>query len=133
MLAIDKQLTKQLAKQAQCLTVTQGGIVPTRVQLQQTANAYVAEFYTPTLEYENYGVEIQNGQLVVFTHNELTHSEDGMVFPMFMGVYPILPHVDAQRIEAIFEDGVLRVIAPFREGIRNINKKIQIKKADNNH
>jgi len=55
------------------------------------------------------------------------------VFPMFMGVYPILPHVDAQRIEAIFEDGVLRVIAPFREGIRNINKKIQIKKADNNH
>lgn len=128
MLKADKNLSRQLAHQAQCLSVVQGGVAPARVRVQETQDGYLMEVFVPSLQYEQYAVEIQQGQLLVFTYNAMTCTEEGMVFPMFMGVYPILPHVDAQRIEAIFDNGVLRIFAPFREGIRHVNKKIKIKR-----
>ena len=119
--------------QINLMNTINGGITMTQVDLSQNEEGYLAVFRNPTLSGERYHIEINAGHLIVYTtlddsyKSEFSKNQMKIVIPSFIRHFPIPEHVDAEKIEAVFEAGALRVFAPFKDGLDNSPKKIDIK------
>lgn len=126
----DKKLLRSLLKQGDILNTINGGISSTFVKTEHTEKSIVIYFSTPGLGFESYKILLNNYKLTVFTTNSIIEGGDTgipMAIPMFLKTFDIPETVNLNSIEALFEDGSLRIILPFKEKRENQQRFIDIK------
>lgn len=115
---VDNELLKALAKNTNTLNTIGGGMATTKMEIYQSPEeGYMIQIKTPGVTAEAYNIEINRDQLVVYTtlpEQREVELEVDDITPFFK-VLPITSSVDVDRIEAVFENGTLQIIAPFRE------------------
>jgi len=124
MMTIDKTLTKQLALKAHAKHIANGGTVPTKMFLSEEENGYLLRLTAASVHPNSYNLEINQGYLIIFSLVKINEFEG---IPLFVQAFPILPHIDSNKIQARYVDGELRIFAPFNEDAdKGENRKIDI-------
>ncbi|NJO01294.1 MAG: Hsp20 family protein [Bacteroidia bacterium] len=127
---LEENAFEGLGQQIDWMNTINGGVTMTFVELGQTSDGLFVKFENPAFDGENYHIELKPTYLTVFAtlsaHNDAA-DEDSIVVPTFVRSFPIPPIVDAEKIEANFEDGILTVFAPFKPGLDDTSRKIDIK------
>ncbi|NJL12679.1 MAG: Hsp20/alpha crystallin family protein [Microscillaceae bacterium] len=121
-------------RQIDLMNTINGGTTMTSIEIRQEKEGYVVLFSNPALGSDNYHIELKPDVLTVYTtlpQDALSHVEEingnKVVIPAFMRHFPIPVNVEIDKIEAIFEEGSLKIIAPFKTGLNNFPKKLDIR------
>lgn len=99
--------------------VAAGTLVPA-VNVREDENAYSLELAAPGLKKENFTISVDNGILTVSSEQktEREAAEKGKYmrreygFSSFSRSFGLPPQVQVERINAVYEDGILKVVLP---------------------
>lgn len=132
----DANLFKQLAQQAVATTAIQGGVAQSNFKLERTNEGLMLRLTTPSLDDSAYHIRVEKGALLLFTmfkssiaeNTTQDSEEEPMIQPSFVHSYPLSPKVDQSKIEAIFDQGELRVYLPFISDRNTESRNIDIQR-----
>lgn len=121
-----------LGQEFNWLNTLNGGITETSVDILQTKQGYEVIIFNPAFTQENYHIEMTPEFVTVFaTLKQILvankENKKSPIVPAFVRTFPIPNTVDANKIEALFEEDELRIIAPFRQDIDQSPRKLDIK------
>ncbi|MGB3585842.1 MAG: Hsp20 family protein [Tunicatimonas sp.] len=127
-------MLKNFVHQIDTMNTVGGGTTATRVDVLKEVDRLVIEVNAPTVHSDSFNIYLRGNQLIVYTvlndteaMGELENRAARHTTPMFNRMFDVPPHVDREQIDAIFEDGYLRVILPFSEGESAEVKRIDIR------
>ena len=87
---------------------------------------------SPGVSADGFDIELDFGKLVITAH--LLNEDEGIkkpaVIPLSKKVFNLPAFVDISNIEAVHEDGVLKVILPYTHTSENMKRKINIRDFD---
>lgn len=96
--------------------------------VEETESHYLMTFDLPGVNKNDVKIELRDNQLIVSGERKQEHKEGRRVQERFHGsfqrVFTLPSHVDANKIEASYEDGVLYLAVPKSEAVKP--KQIQI-------
>jgi HSP20 family molecular chaperone IbpA len=128
-----KNILKDFIHQIDTMNTISGGTTATRVNLKKESDRIVIEVSAPTVHSDSFNIYLRGNQLIVYTVlndiNFIDSSDQAArhMVPMFNRVFEIPPHVDRELIDAVYEDGFLRVILPYNGGETEEVKRIDIR------
>jgi HSP20 family protein len=103
------------------------------VNIHETPDAYHIELSVPGRSKEDFNVNIDNGLLTIsFEKKEETKNEDYKTvrrefsFRSFKRSFNLDEHVDAEKIQAKYENGLLKLHLPKKEQTKEATKQITI-------
>ena len=103
------------------------------VNVHETADAYHLELAAPGRVKEDLKLTVDNGQLVIsFEKKEETRSEDYKTirkefsFKSFKRSFNLDDRIDANGIQAKYENGVLKLLLPKKEQVKETTKQISV-------
>jgi HSP20 family protein len=103
------------------------------VNIQETADAYHLELSAPGRSKEDFRLGIENGQLTVaFEKKEETKTEEYKTirkefsFKSFKRSFSLDDRIDADGIQARYENGVLKLLLPKKAQAKESTKQITI-------
>ena len=103
------------------------------VNVHETAEAYHLELAAPGRTKEDFKLTVDNGQLVVgFEKKEETKTEEYKTirkefsFKSFKRSFNLDDRIDAGNIQAKYENGVLKLLLPKKEQVKESAKQISI-------
>jgi HSP20 family molecular chaperone IbpA len=115
-----KNLSKELAEQALMSSIMEGGVAQSNVELEKTAEGMVMKIQTPSLNESNYHLQANMGNLMLYTvYNKPENADiheaqsDDSIQPTFVRNFPISSKVDKSKIEAVYDEGMLKIFLPF--------------------
>lgn len=127
----NKEVLKSLLRQSEILNTINGGCAMTKVDTKEENGNLVIMIYAPTVKAEAYNIILNQNSLVVFSVLTLGTSEsipeELVNVPMFTRSFPLPKNVDEENIEAIHENGELRVIIPLQKWRPLPARRIKIK------
>jgi HSP20 family protein len=127
----NKELLRGLLKQSDILNTIHGGSVSTSAETFFTAENMIVKIFAPSVNPEAYNVVLNNNELIIFSvvteGTENKSADELMAVPMYLEKFKIPARVDTDKIEALLENGELRVILPFRTSEKNRLRQIKIK------
>lgn len=106
------------------------------VNIRETAQSYEMEVMAPGLKKEDFSVHISNNMLTVsFNHKEEDKQEykrEGYLrqeyrVNAFSRSFSLDDTVDADKISAHYDNGVLYLTLPKKEGAQQITRNIEVK------
>jgi HSP20 family protein len=103
------------------------------VNIHETADAYHLELSAPGRSKEDFKIAVDNGQLTVgFEKKEETKSEDYKTirkefsFKSFKRSFNLDDRIESNGIQAKYENGVLKLLLPKKEQVKESAKQISI-------
>jgi HSP20 family protein len=103
------------------------------VNIHETADAYHLELSAPGRSKEDFKLSVDNGQLTIgFDKKEETRSEDYKTirkefsFKSFKRSFNLDDRIDSNGIQAKYENGVLKLLLPKKEQVKESTKQITI-------
>jgi len=103
------------------------------VNVHETADAYHLELSAPGRSKEDFKLSVENGLLTVsFEKKEETKTEDYKTirkefsFKSFKRSFNLDDRIDANGIQAKYENGVLKLLLPKKEQVKESAKQIAI-------
>jgi HSP20 family molecular chaperone IbpA len=124
-----KNILSDFIRPIDLLNTINGGVAMTTMKLNEIENGFVLHVTAPTVEAEAFNVFIDNNKLIVFS--ELPEALNDMSgpypvrIPMFHHAFDIPTFVSIEQIEAVYEEGELKVFLPFKDGSK-AHRKIDI-------
>ncbi len=126
----NKQLLRSLLHQGDYLNTINGGVSKTSVKTEQTDNSFIIYVSSPSVAGDAFNIMLHFKQLIVYSilKQKEAASTTGVAvsIPMFMRTFEIPTYVDVHKIEAIQDEGILKVILPFKD-LNGLQRKINIK------
>ncbi len=122
---------KDMGSQLDLMNTINGGVTMTQVEFGQNEEGMYLNLSNPAYDSDNYHVELKPNVLTIFTTldpmtKEEAEQHEAPVVPTFVRNFPIPNVLDPQRLEATFEDGILTIFAPYKEGLNGNSRKIDI-------
>jgi HSP20 family protein len=103
------------------------------VNIHETSDAYHLELSAPGRGKEDFKLAVDNGQLTIsFEKKEDTKTEDYKTvrkefsFRSFKRSFTLDDKIDSNSIQAKYENGVLKVLLPKKEQVKESTKQITI-------
>ena len=103
------------------------------VNIHETADAYHLELSAPGRSKEDFKISVDNGQLVVsFEKKEETKTEEYKTirkefsFKSFKRSFNLDERVDSNGIQAKYDNGVLKLLLPKKQEVKEAAKQISI-------
>ncbi|GAB2606050.1 Hsp20/alpha crystallin family protein [Spirosoma areae] len=118
--------------QIDLLNTLYGGSSQTTMNVEREDERLVITLSAPGVKANSFNVLVEGNKLVLYTLLVSTseRQEDGvsqrLAVPMFLRVLDIPSFVDADHIEAIHEQGQVRVMLPFKDE-EHLHRRIDIK------
>ena len=114
----NKPLLRGLLFQGDQWHTINGGVAQLRFSQKQHADGFEVRVHVPSLSSDFYQIAVQGANLIIQT---VLPSEDEMPkslfkIPMHQRIVEIPASVDVTRIDAVHDEGGLRVWMPFAEG-----------------
>ncbi len=117
-----RDITRNLAQIANVTGVLDGGIAMPLISFDRETNEYIYNFQVPGVEPDDFSVEIDSKNLLIFHSITL----DGHAVPHLLHRMVIPTDVDYDLITAEFEAGKLRIVMPFNDLARGYHRDIDI-------
>jgi HSP20 family protein len=103
------------------------------VNIHETADAFHLELSAPGRSKEDFKLAVENGQLTVsFEKKEETKTEDYKTirkefsFKGFKRSFNLDDRINADGIQARYDNGVLKLLLPKKEQVKDSTKQIQV-------
>lgn len=123
---ISQEFLHNIAPQLNLLNTLGGGVAQPQVRVHKREQGVVIRVSAPSVRPETFHVMLNNQTLNVFA--EYRHSpDDKLVAPLFVQTFELPPLLDLDRIDAVHENGELRVRIPY-EDPANRQREIDIKR-----
>ncbi|MBD2717143.1 Hsp20/alpha crystallin family protein [Microvirga sp. STR05] len=111
---ISREFIRNLAPQLDLLNTLGGGIAQAQLRVDKQEQGVVIRVAAPSVSPENIHVVLKNSRLSVF--GEFRHQpEDQLAAPLFTRVLDLPADLDLTRIDAVHEQGELRVRIPYAD------------------
>lgn len=127
----NKDILRGLLQQGDILNTINGGVSRTSVKTKQMEDHFLITISAPSVSPDAFNVVINHNQLVAFSVikelNRQNETASAWNLPMFYNTFNIPQYVDKEAIEAVHEEGELKIILPFKEFSENTWRKIDIK------
>ena len=109
---ISPKFIRTIAPQLDLLNTIGGGVAQPQIRIDQRPKGVVVRVAMPTVSADSFRVVLNNQQLTVFS--EYRHEpDDQLTAPLFVQTLNLPTNLDLARIDAVQEDGELRVRIPF--------------------
>ena len=109
---ISPKFIRTIAPQLDLLNTIGGGVAQPQIRIDQRPKGVVVRVAMPTVSADSFRVVLNNQQLTVFS--EYRHEpDDQLSAPLFVQTLNLPTNLDLARIDAVQEDGELRVRIPF--------------------
>jgi len=110
---------KGYVSQVNWLNTITGGVSMTDIQVEHDSQKLTISLAAPRVNPEAFHIFVKNDQLTIHsflpeTIESFLESEEETPVPMFQRLFDIPAFVDSELIEAVYEDGHIRVHLPFR-------------------
>lgn len=131
----NKKLLRDLLKQGDLLNTINGGVSMTTVRLENHKDRLVIHLTTPGVPADAFHIILNGNKLTVFSlllNKYSPNDQEGdqinsINIPMFIRTFDVPVNVDLNAIEAIYEEGHLRIILPYNASAESLNRFIKIK------
>ncbi len=125
----DNNMWRGFLKQIDLTNTLNGGVSMTSLDMEEQENSLVITVSAPGVSPESFNIFIDHYKLIILSTlpNEDLMDEENMYIPMFYKAFDIPYFVEGSKIDAVYEDGVLKVILPYREKSTTLQRKIDIK------
>ena len=127
---IDHNISQELAQQAIINSEIAGGIAASQMEVKEEPQGVTITLKIPSLNEDNYHLELNNQGLVLYTLYGISEEEDALESsqrPAEVKVFPTPPNIDRDEIEAVFEGSKLQIFLPFKSGDEEENREIPIR------
>lgn len=130
-----KNLLKDFVHQFDTMNTIGGGVALTTVDIDKQSDHLTINISAPSMSSDAFNIFIRGNQLVVYSvlhevdlfEDEAKQSARHMV-PVFNRVFDIPSIVDADQIEALYEQGILKLHLPYTHDWKSMKvKRIDIK------
>ena len=125
----NKPLLRNLLKQGDYWNAMNGGVSMTSYKTYNTNEAIVIEISAPTVSPDRFNIILNVSQLIVYTLFKGEGNGDNSTVPMFSKSFELPIYADATNIDAVFEDGKLKIIIPYKNDPEQYKRRINIKPA----
>jgi HSP20 family protein len=112
---------------------TRNGFGSVPVNIHETADAYHLELNAPGRNKEDFKLNVENGLLTIsFEKKEENKTEDyktvrkEFVYQSFKRSFNLDDNIDANNIQAKYENGLLKLFLPKKEQVKENAKQINI-------
>jgi HSP20 family protein len=111
---ISREFIRNLAPQLDLLNTLGGGIAQPQMRVDTREQGVVIRVAAPSVSPENIHVLLNNSRLTVY--GEYRHQPgDRLAAPLFTRVLDLPANLDLTRIDAVHEQGELRIRIPFQD------------------
>lgn len=110
---ISREFIRNLVPQLDLLNTLGGGIAQVQLRLDKREQGVLVRVAAPSVSPENIHVLLNNSRLTVraqYRHRP----EDQLAAPLFTHVLDLPANLDLNRIDAIHEEGELRIRIPYQ-------------------
>lgn len=121
----DKELLKNIALQIDLLNTLGGGVSETYVDIKKYNKGAVINVWAACVDPEAFKIVLHNNQLTIFSVLQ-SKENPGMAAPLFNRTFMLPPQVDLGRVEAVYQEGQLKVKLPYYESTGQ-SREIEIK------
>lgn len=124
----NKPLLRNLLIQGDSLNTMNGGISRSSVNTYKTEEAYIITLSAPTVSPESFNVYLNYNTLIVYSllNSDIARGQNAAI-PMFNKRFELPVEADLERIEAIHEEGKLKIVVPFKSDTAQFKRRIDIK------
>lgn len=131
-----KNVLRDFVHQIDTMNTISGGVAATAVNIDKNTDNITIRINAPSMSSESFNIYLQGNQLVVYSvlnddsvlENEYARGAARHMVPVFNKVFEIPTIVDRDQIDAVYEEGLLKVIMPFSSDHSKMDiKKIQIR------
>lgn len=131
-----KNVLRDFVHQIDTMNTISGGVAATAVNIDKNTDNITIRINAPSMSSESFNIYLQGNQLVVYSvlnddsvlENEYARGAARHMVPVFNKVFEIPTIVDRDQIDAVYEEGLLKVIMPFSSDPSKMDiKKIQIR------
>ena len=129
-----KNVLKDFVHQIDAINTITGGTVATRVNVKKNNEKLVIQVNAPSINSDSFNIYVHGNQLVVYTTlndlNEITDEDEQSsrhMAPIFNRTFNIPATVDKEQIDAVFEDGRLKILLPYGASEDTPAKRIDIR------
>ena len=129
-----KNILKDFVHQIDAINTITGGTIATLVDVKKGDDKVVIQLNAPSISSDSFNIYVHGNQLVVYaTLNDLNEvaEEDEQssrhMAPLFNRTFNIPATVDKEQIDAVFEDGRLKIVLPFGANQGAPAKRIDIR------
>lgn len=125
----NKPLLRSLLLQGDTLNTVNGGTSMSAVNTYRTDDAYVITLSAPSVSPDNFNVYLEYNSLIIYSLlcNDMLQEESNIAVPMFSKRFTLPVDADLERIEALHEEGKLKVVVPFKSDTEKFKRKIDIR------
>lgn len=124
----NKPLLRNLLLQGDTLNTVNGGTSMSAVNTYRTDDAYVITLSAPSVSPDNFNVYLEYNSLIIYSLlSDDMVQEENIVVPMFSKRFALPVDADLERIEALHEEGKLKVVVPFKSDTEKFKRKIDIR------
>jgi|SRR5690554_1733279 HSP20 family protein len=124
----NKPLLRSLLLQGDTLNTVNGGTSMSAVNTYRTDNAYVITLSAPSVSPDSFNVYLEYNSLIIYSLlNTALENGEGIAVPMFSKRFTLPVDADLERIEALHEEGKLKVVVPFKADAEKFKRKIDIR------
>lgn len=114
-----KNILKDFVSPINWLNTINGGTSLTAVQVEREEDKFIINLSAPSVRPDAFHIFVKDGKLAVHSFlpqalDKLVESAEEMLIPLFQRTFDIPPFVDDERIEALYEEGRIRVLMPFK-------------------
>lgn len=127
----NKGILRKLLLQSDMLNTINGGTASTSVKTEEKNGNLIITVSAPSLPAEAYNIILNQNNLIIFSVLTfgMDHSSEEEFFnvPFFTKSFALPINIESENIEAIHENGELRVIIPLLYGSPSQSRRINIK------
>ena len=110
---ISREFIRNLAPQLDLLNTLGGGIAQAQLRVENREQGVLVRVAAPSVSPESIHVLLNNNRLTVMA--EYRHQpEDKLAAPLFTRVLDLPANLDLTRIDAVHEEGELRIRIPYQ-------------------
>ncbi|WP_044015333.1 Hsp20/alpha crystallin family protein [Hymenobacter sp. APR13] len=110
---ISREFIRNLAPQLDLLNTLGGGMAQVQLRVDKREQGVLVRVAAPSVSPENIHVLLNNNRLTVL--GEYRHQpEDQLAAPLFTRVLDLPANLDLTRIDAVHEEGELRIRIPYQ-------------------
>jgi HSP20 family protein len=128
----NKEEIEELLREANLSNTVNGGTSSTSIEISGSDEQLVIKVSAPGVKADAFNIILNFNKITISTwikegYEYKEYAYKTVLIPMFAKTFDIPALVDLRKIEAIYEESALKVILPFKDGIEDLQRIIQIK------
>lgn len=124
----DRKIVRELLMAANVNNTLSGGMSQPEISFKKESDRYLITASVPGVSLDKLQIEIVERSLILFYVLEFEGDGSPFNVPHVLRSFEITADIDFHKIQAIQEDGFLKIIMPFNELADGYNRNVEIQR-----